>query len=454
METYNGHVRTPADAIILFEACRIGLLPRVQRRLSEKERQSVKSGSVFVWDEREAGMRRWTDGKSWSASRVSGSFLTYREMEGKRGGSHGAQASRAGKTPDSNRGSDEDPGEGGEEGPDGYRYKPDGLMKQSFSITTSTGQHLHLISYYARSHPTAPGLNQPSTDPALRHIRPQKGLYPESSVNDQQNLPVVTRGPMPAPGFSISPHSLPYARSGPTHPQTFVPAPYSWPPPPITNAPHAAVLPYAAYLPPLGAPNGHSSLPYGQHPHHAQLPAPYERSVHPADSTLPPPMHSQPGTVSGQAVPFYSPTRSPRTQPPTILGAPRMGSPGHPNHVQANGTQPNHAPSPPPLNNIPLHGNGSQENTNSAILSSSATKVPSINALMNGPLPPSTLAPSGALSNILDGSRPQAKENERDNRSPKPHRGPSDGPKDIPSEKIGFGEDMRALRQLDKVFTA
>src|SRR4051812_32394326 len=137
METYTGHVRTPADAIILFEACRLGLLPRVQRRLSEKERQSIKSGSVFVWDEREAGMRRWTDGKSWSASRVSGSFLTYREMEGKRGGGHvpQASASRAGKTPDSNRGSDEDPAEGGEEGPDGYRYKPDGLMKQSFSIT-------------------------------------------------------------------------------------------------------------------------------------------------------------------------------------------------------------------------------------------------------------------------------------------------------------------------------
>ncbi|EDN08933.1 cAMP-independent regulatory protein pac2 [Histoplasma mississippiense (nom. inval.)] len=392
METYNGHVRTPADAIILFEACRIGLLPRVQRRLSEKERQSVKSGSVFVWDEREAGMRRWTDGKSWSASRVSGSFLTYREMEGKRGGSHGAQASRAGKTPDSNRGSDEDPGEGGEEGPDGYRYKPDGLMKQSFSITTSTGQHLHLISYYARSHPTAPGLNQPSTDPALRHIRPQKGLYPESSVNDQQNLPVVTRGPMPAPGFSYLPHSLPM-HVPVLHTLNICARPYSWPPPPITNARHAASA-ICCYWPPLRTPNGHASF--------------HTTSTHTT-----------------------------------------------PNCPPANGTQPNHAPSPPPLKNIPLHGNDSQENTNSAaILSSSATKVPSINALMNGPLPPSTLAPSGALSNILDGSRPQAKENGRDNRSPKPHRGPGDGPKDIPSEKIGFGEDMRALRQLDKVFTA
>src|SRR3954464_327882 len=143
MDTYHGHVRTPADAIKLFEACRLGLLPRVQRRLSEKERQAIRSGSVFVWDEREAGMRRWTDGKSWSASRVAGSFLTYREMEGKRGNGFGGGRRAAGKTPDSGCGSDEDH-EDGE--PEGYRYKADGLLKQSFSITTSNGQHLHLIS--------------------------------------------------------------------------------------------------------------------------------------------------------------------------------------------------------------------------------------------------------------------------------------------------------------------
>src|SRR5262245_50893919 len=110
METYHGYVRSPADAIKLFEACRQGLLPRIQRRLAEKERQAIRSGSVFVWDEREAGMRRWTDGKSWSASRVSGSFLTYREMEGKRGSGFpvGRRRRFAGKTPESSHGSDED----------------------------------------------------------------------------------------------------------------------------------------------------------------------------------------------------------------------------------------------------------------------------------------------------------------------------------------------------------
>ncbi|PGH12377.1 hypothetical protein AJ79_04325 [Helicocarpus griseus UAMH5409] len=456
METYNGHVRTPADAIILFEACRIGLLPRVQRRLSEKERQSIKSGSVFVWDEREAGMRRWTDGKSWSASRVSGSFLTYREMEGKRGGSHVAQASRGGKTPESNRGSDEDPGEGGEEGPDGYRYKPDGLMKQSFSITTSTGQHLHLISYYARSHPTAPGLNQPSTDPALRHIRPQKGLYPESSVNDQQNLPVVTRGPMPGPAFSVS-HPLPYARPGATHPQPYAPTPYAWAPPPITSAPHVPVMPYPAYLPPLAGPDGQAPVPYGQHPHapppHHQLPVPYERSVHAAESTLPPPIQPHSGPVNGQSAPFYNPGRSPRSQPQILMGPSRMDSPGHPHgsplsHVQANGSQPKHVPSPPPLKSIPPTNGNNQDSGTSA----SGTTVPSINALMNGPPPSTTLPPAGTLPNIVDGSPGQP--NGAGSRSPNPPRGSDDGPKDIPSEKIGFGEDVRALRQLDKVFTA
>ncbi|KKY31583.1 putative camp-independent regulatory protein pac2 [Diaporthe ampelina] len=206
METYHGLVRTPADAIKLFEACRLGLLPRVQRRLSEKERQSIRSGSVFVWDEREAGMRRWTDGKSWSASRVSGSFLTYREMEGKRGGGFGASRRSAGKTPDSGRGSDEDNDDGE---PDGYRYKADGLMKQSFSITTSQGQHLHLISYFSRPHPSEPDLPQPSSDPSLRHIVPVKGMYPESSMNEQP-VPAMTRTPMASAYAPAPPHPAAY----------------------------------------------------------------------------------------------------------------------------------------------------------------------------------------------------------------------------------------------------
>ena len=216
METYHGHIRSPADAIIVFEACRLGFLPRLQRRLAKKERQNIKSGSVFVWDEGEAGIQRWTDGKSWSASRVEGGFLTYREMEGKCGGNYFAPPTTAlsvggdiGKSPNPDTNSNRLD----TEGPEGHRYKPDGLMRRSCSIITTTHQKLHLVSYYARSHPSSQNLIRPTQDSEFKHIRPAKGMYPEITVRKQQNVPVVTLGPMIAtnlnheqsPGESIQP---------------------------------------------------------------------------------------------------------------------------------------------------------------------------------------------------------------------------------------------------------
>lgn len=293
METYHGIVRTPADAIKLFEACRLGLLPRVQRRLSEKERQSIRSGSVFVWDEREAGMRRWTDGKSWSASRVSGSFLTYREMEGKRGGGFGTSRRSAGKTPDSGRGSD-DASDDGE--PDGYRYKADGLMKQSFSITTSQGQHLHLISYYSRPHPNEPDLPQPSTDASLRHIVPVKGMYPESSMNDQP-VPATTRTPMATYAHPPPPHPA-------YHPQ-YAQQPYpAWPPSPVATPPYSHYT-VAGHYGPSQMPPHHSHAPYGapvHQPHYYAGPPPHHPYDRPA---LPPPGSSAQPRVTPPILPPY-----------------------------------------------------------------------------------------------------------------------------------------------------
>ncbi|KAK8136342.1 Gti1/Pac2 family protein [Apiospora sp. TS-2023a] len=291
METYHGYVRTPADAIKLFEACRLGLLPRVQRRLSEKERQSIRSGSVFVWDEREAGMRRWTDGKSWSASRVSGSFLTYREMEGKRGSGFGGSSTSSrrsnGRTPDG-RLSDEDPD--GE--PEGYRYKADGLMKQSFSITTQQGQHLHLISYYSRPHPGAPDLPQPSSDPQLRQIVPAKGMYPESSLHDA-TPPALTRTPM-----------QPYTNAGPPPDQPMygytwgAPQPAwmgPWPPSPSNTPPYMHGKLSPELPPPTTSPGGQGPIyskaatPYEGE----RLPQPTTRAYQPPTTASPPLQHLQ-----------------------------------------------------------------------------------------------------------------------------------------------------------------
>ena len=192
--TYHGHVQTPMDAIILFEACRLGLLPRVQQRLSHKERQFIRSGSVFVWDEKETGMRRWTDGKTWSASRVLGSFLTYKEMEDRRGVKQMSNTldRRANKRPqsrwDGSRHQDMD------DTRQCYRnrFKQDGLTKQSFSVMTSTGQRLHLIAYLSRTHPNSGALLQPTTDPQLRSITPAKGMYPDS-ITHESHLPGMER---------------------------------------------------------------------------------------------------------------------------------------------------------------------------------------------------------------------------------------------------------------------
>ena len=334
METYHGHVRAPADAIILFEACRIGLLPRVQRRLSEKERQSIKSGSVFVWDEREAGMRRWTDGKSWSASRVSGSFLTYREMEGKRGGGGNGYPppvsvlSRTGRTPDSTHGSESEIDAGGEEGPDGYRYKPDGLVKQSFSITTSSGNHLHLISYYSRAHPASQQLNCPSTDPQLRHIRPAKGMYPESTVHEQQNIPAVTRSPMAGAPYTTTPQMAGYARQGPPQwPQQQ----YAWPSGP-PNHPQYQYYGYSYGQGPVNGPPPPSNInqhpPYGQSPQYSSSQA-AERNYSTYDPRSPP-IHAE-----------HSPFDARRHRPPPPESQPLT----HQNHT----TSPD-ARSRPPLN--------------------------------------------------------------------------------------------------------
>ncbi|KAK2590204.1 Gluconate transport-inducing protein [Conoideocrella luteorostrata] len=417
METYHGYVRSPADAIKLFEACRQGLLPRVQRRLSEKERQSIRSGSVFVWDEREAGMRRWTDGKSWSASRVSGSFLTYREMEGKRGGGFGSGRRGAGKTPDSGRGSDEDHDDGE---PEGYRYKADGLMKQSFSITTSEGHHLHLISYYSRPQPGQQELPLPSQDPSLRAIVPPKGMYPESSMGETNQTPALTRAPMQQPYMIAPQHAHAHQQAYAHYPQ-----PGYWPPSPAATPPyghyapahypsgansHALPPPHAAYQAPPPPQPSYSQSYYT----HAPPPSQYDRP------SLPPLQHSKPATH-----PPYHAGPSPPRHPDSPGYKERQGSHGPLpalNSVAAPVSHPamtpptrEHSASPPKAAHDGIMMNASHRLNLSALLHP-ASDSPIIKSESNG---------SGSSSPRTSGAL---------------------------LEQGGVSEDARALRMLDRKF--
>ena len=67
------HVRDAKDAQTVFEAVRRGTLKPVTRRLNEIERSMfIQSGAIFVWEQSddELGLKRWTDGRVWSQSRM------------------------------------------------------------------------------------------------------------------------------------------------------------------------------------------------------------------------------------------------------------------------------------------------------------------------------------------------------------------------------------------------
>ncbi|OAD73022.1 hypothetical protein PHYBLDRAFT_6945, partial [Phycomyces blakesleeanus NRRL 1555(-)] len=187
MDTFIGHIKTPQDALIIFEACRRGQLNRVQRRLSSKERVHITSGSVFAWDEREAGVRRWTDGRTWSPSRVLGSFLTYRELNTKHRRRHlsissSISSSSSSSSSLSSSSSSLNKANHASQYPRssaGCSYKPNGLIKQSFSICTVNNQKIHLISYYTKADVASGRLMQPSHHPQLSKISIPKGYYPE-----------------------------------------------------------------------------------------------------------------------------------------------------------------------------------------------------------------------------------------------------------------------------------
>lgn len=143
VETYKGRITCLKDALLIVEATRLGILPKIKRRLNEVERQYIVANTVFAWNETECGMKRWTDGKNWLASKVHGSFLVYKELDTKR------------------------------------KVKKNGLIKQSFSLTTKQNQKIHLIYYAPMDEDTDENKKAkvPSWDPKLKDLNLKANIY-------------------------------------------------------------------------------------------------------------------------------------------------------------------------------------------------------------------------------------------------------------------------------------
>lgn len=199
----NLHVATALDALVLIQACRMGIGRSVEKRLTAEQRKSaVASGTVFVFEEGGSGIKRWTDGRRWTPSRVNGSFLVYREVDTDAAKSAKQQAKEAAAL-ESSSGSpivlDNDdflppspdqaqtPG-GGNKQPsrsEAFNYLlPNGLVKKAISIPSAlqrqgarppipdpTTRSFHLVHYFRPRDVTDGRLKQPSMLRAFDEIK-------------------------------------------------------------------------------------------------------------------------------------------------------------------------------------------------------------------------------------------------------------------------------------------
>jgi hypothetical protein len=185
--------------------------------LTREERDHIRSGSVFIWDEDEANILRWTDGRRWSSSRPCGNFIIYDELDSglsrdssmmsanshnsqssmyssRNSGQivswhmdpnasydqqhqqqrsaqwHAAQASRACNTARNN-----------------YSVLRGGLIKRALSINAADGRRMHLVSYYTASDVERKQLKVPRNDPRFEGVKIRKLLYPELVCENSLN---------------------------------------------------------------------------------------------------------------------------------------------------------------------------------------------------------------------------------------------------------------------------
>ncbi|KAK8007052.1 hypothetical protein PG989_001042 [Apiospora arundinis] len=175
--TFVGYISSTVDALVLFEACLTGHTSHVPRLPHDLERANlIRSGNVFIYEENSSGIKRWTDGVSWSPSRILRNFLLYRELDkpfqpGEKRAMEQTDKSIGVTQPTSTSlanavgsssvdmgglafqysdasGNDKDTEKAlGEPLVDSYQIKPNGLVKKTTSVQYRGIIH-HLVSYY------------------------------------------------------------------------------------------------------------------------------------------------------------------------------------------------------------------------------------------------------------------------------------------------------------------
>ncbi|KAF6756187.1 Gti1/Pac2 family-domain-containing protein [Ephemerocybe angulata] len=176
------HIRDAHDAHVVLEAVRLNILPLIKRRLLSNEREDLRSGHVYVWEEAQddGGLLRWTDGRRWSQSRMRGDYLFYEEkIETTQDERDAKAARRACRAADPNAAV-----------PPPVRRKdrpskPNGLTKQTYSVTVhlpGSGQprKWHVVAYFSGND----YIHLPTIEryDYLRNVRVPPGVYLSNKV--------------------------------------------------------------------------------------------------------------------------------------------------------------------------------------------------------------------------------------------------------------------------------
>ncbi|WVQ81320.1 hypothetical protein IAT38_003443 [Cryptococcus sp. DSM 104549] len=336
MENYSGAstqqpaaicaLKSPADAIHILEAVRLGIIPRVTRRLTGHERAMIRPGTVWVWEEEETNMRRWTDGRRWGASRVGGGgFLVYTESSESLSPPpppadstfHARNFYDAGVTPSGHR---------------------ESLIKQTYSTpmthpVTGKVKKFHVVAYSSKHNPQGDSRNPlplPHQLPSLRHVRVPTGIWPEwehrrepeygthgrRSTSSTQPLYSNTQS---VPATAIS---SPTAQHYPTVPPTAQPGQY--PPSPrqdgMYGRPMPSTLPPAPYPPPPAgymSPGPPATMQNGMRPPIGRYTQPYQSPARESFEVPPmgyPPARPMPHSAPGPG-PQYASSSNERYHP-------------------------------------------------------------------------------------------------------------------------------------------
>lgn len=168
--TFKGYLETEMDALLVLQACMDGKLNFVNRRPSDIERPYlIVPGNIFVFRETQSGIKRWTDGISWSPSRISGRFLIYKELN--------KRAPRLSMNPVTEM--------------DGFDEKSllpvvyTGFIKKTFSLKMRVSadtskdnvmETFHIVSYYVESDVKKNVMNKPTKTSLAEEVKINEGL--------------------------------------------------------------------------------------------------------------------------------------------------------------------------------------------------------------------------------------------------------------------------------------